>query len=103
MWSLGILFCIKVPSENPFHLQLDPAYTILGMMPGTGWHLEGKVRVYVNLTLLPGCGKHYNRNEGEEKKNSIQGHLEEIVFELDFESMNWFSLITFLSLKSNRS
>lgn len=98
MWSLGILLCMKAPSESPFHLQLDPAYTIIGMLPGPGRHLERKVRVYVNLTLLPGCGKHYNRNEGEEKKILIQGHLEEIVFELDLKSMNWFSLFTFLSL-----
>lgn len=88
MWSLGIPFCIKAPSENPSHFQLDPAYTILCMVPGPGRYLEGKVRVYVNLTLLPGCGKHCNRNEGEEKKNSIQGHLEEIVFELGLESMD---------------
>lgn len=54
-------------------------------MPGPGRHLEGNIRVCVNLTLLPGCGKHYDRKEGEEKIDFIQGHLEEVVFELGLE------------------
>ena len=58
MWSLGISLGIKPPNENPFHLQLNPGYIILGIIPGPWGLLEGKARVYVNLTPLLGCGKH---------------------------------------------